>query len=177
MGAEEKYARRVQGMGRVELRALWKRIKARKDLEDWPPGRALEFMMLRAFQFEGARVVWPYVNTTEQIDGAIHADGLACIVETKDHSDSIGFEAIAKLALQLQRRPGAAMGLLFSTSEFSLPVIEAVRVHPLRNVLLWQGSDIDLALEHGMRAALRIKWRKAVEQASLGYWLRKEDFP
>ncbi|MFP2910845.1 hypothetical protein ACLESD_38585 [Pyxidicoccus sp. 3LFB2] len=176
MGAEEKYARRVQGMGRVELRALWRQIKAREELEDWPPGRALEFMMLRAFQLERARVVWPYVNATEQIDGAIHTDGLACIVETKDHAESVGFDAISKLALQLQRRPGASIGLLFSTSEYSLSVIETVRIHPIRNVLLWQGSDIDLALEYGMRAALRIKWRRAVEQARLSYRLQKEDF-
>lgn len=163
-------------MGQTELRALWRRIKARKGMGDWPPGRALEFMILRAFQLERARVVWPYVNATEQIDGAIHTDGLACIVETKDHSESISFEAIAKLALQLQRRPGAALGLIFSTSEFSLSVIKTVSVHPIRNILLWQGSDIDLALKHGMRAALRIKWRKAVETASPGHWLQKEDF-
>lgn len=163
-------------MGQSDLRALWRRIKAREPLDDWPPGRALEFVVLRAFQLERARVVWPYVNANEQIDGAIHTDGLACIVETKDHASAIGFEAIAKLALQVQRRPGAALGLIFSTSEFSLPVIEAVSVHPIRNVLLWQGSDLDLALRHGMRAALRIKWREAVEKASLGHWLQEEDF-
>jgi hypothetical protein len=176
VGVEKEYAKRVQGMGPVEIRVLWERVKAREPLADWPPGRALEFMLLRAFQLERARVVWPYVNDTEQLDGAIHTDGLACIVETKDHAESIGFAAVAKLALQLQRRPGAAVGLLFSSSQVSLSVAEAVRVHPIRNILLWKGSDIDLALQHGMRAALRIKWRRAVERGELSYWLRKEDF-
>ncbi|QSQ23454.1 hypothetical protein JY651_00250 [Pyxidicoccus parkwayensis] len=176
MGVEEEYARRVQGMGPAEIRVLWEQVKARKVPEAWPPGRALEFLLLRAFQLERARVVWPYVNDHEQIDGAIHSDGLACIVETKDHADSIGFEPIAKLTLQLQRRPGAAVGLLFSSSKLSLSVIEAVKVHPIRNVLLWRGSDIDMAFQHGMRASLRIKWRRAVELGDLSYELQKEDF-
>jgi hypothetical protein len=120
--------------------------------------------------------VWPYFNEIEQIDGAVYADGLSCIIETKDHADSIGFEPVAKLALQLQRRPGAAVGLLFSSSKLSMSVLEAVKVHPLRNLLLWQGADIDLAFQHGLRAALRIKWRMAVERGDLSYELEKEDF-
>ncbi|MFP2928729.1 hypothetical protein ACLESO_26740 [Pyxidicoccus sp. 3LG] len=115
-------------------------------------------------------------NVGEQIDGAIYTDGLACLVETKDQTDSTGFEAIAKLTLQLQRRPASTLGLLFSTSEFTTPLLEAVRFHPVRNVLLWKRTDIDLAMEHGMRVALWLKWTRAVEQAQLAHWLRKDDF-
>jgi hypothetical protein len=176
VGVEEEYARRVQGMGQAELLAFWGRVKQRERIEGWAPGRAFEFLLLRAFQLEGARVVWPYLSAFEQIDGGIYVDGLACLVEAKDHAEPIGFDAIARLALRMQRRPPPAVGLLFSTSGFTWPALKAVTAHPIRNVLLWNDTDIALALNHGVRSALRRKWRAAVESGALDQPLHKEDF-
>ncbi|WP_205525454.1 restriction endonuclease [Pyxidicoccus trucidator] len=164
-------------MGQAELLAFWGRVKRRERIEGWAPGRAFEFLMLRAFQLEGARVVWPYSSDLEQIDGGIYIDGLACLVEAKDHAEPIGFDAIAKLALRMQRRPASAVGLLFSTSGFTWPALKAVAVHPIRNVLLWSDTDIGLALNQGVRAALRRKWRGAVEAGVVDQPLSKEDVP
>ena len=176
MGVEEEYARRVQGMGQAELLAFWGRVKQRERIEGWAPGRAFEFLLLRAFQLEGARVVWPYASPLEQIDGGIYVDGLACLVEAKDHAEPIGFDAIARLALRMQRRPPPAVGMLFSTSGFTWPALKAVAAHPIRNVVLWNDTDISLSLNHGMRSALRRKWRAAVEAGVLNQPLHKEDF-
>lgn len=164
-------------MGRDELLAFWARVRQRERLKEWAPGRAFEFLMLRAFQLEGARVVWPYSSPLEQIDGGLYVDGLACLVEAKDHAEPIGFDAIARLAVRMQRRPAAAVGLLFSTSGFTWPALQSVMAHPIRNVLLWNQTDISLALNHGVRLALRCKWRGAVETGAPHQPLRKEDFP
>ncbi|MCP3145111.1 restriction endonuclease [Pyxidicoccus xibeiensis] len=176
MGVEEGYARRVQEMGQAELLALWGRVRRRERIEGGAPGRAFEFLLLRAFQLEGAKVVWPYASVIEQIDGGVYVDGLSCLVEAKDHAEPIGFEAIARLSVRMQRRPSPALGLLFSTSGFTWPALKAVAAHPLRNVLLWRDTDIAMALEHGMRASLRRKWRVAVEVGTLDHPLAKEDF-
>lgn len=76
----------------------------------------------------------------------------------------------------LDRRPPATAGLLFSASGFTVPAVHEAQVQPVRNVLLWAMSDVDLALRRGMRAALSIKWRKAVEEAEMDYELEGEDF-
>ena len=59
---------------------------------------------------------------------------------------------------------------------FTEPALDECSAHPLRNLLLWRKSDVDLALRSGMRAALGIKWRKAVEDAVMDYELEEEDF-
>ena len=56
---------------------------------DWDSGKAFEYLILRAFELEGASVQYPYRismqdEIVEQIDGAIHADGISAIVESKD---------------------------------------------------------------------------------------------
>lgn len=98
------------------------------------------------------------------------------LVEAKDQAEPVGFDAISKLAMRLQRRPAPALGLLFSTSGFTGPALKAVTAHPLRNVLLWRETDIALALAHGVRSALRRKWRGAVEEGALAYRLTQEHF-
>jgi hypothetical protein len=56
----------------------------------------------------------------EQIDGVVYSDELACLVECKDEAGKVNFEPIAKLRNQLLRRPGAAIGMVFSRSEILL---------------------------------------------------------
>jgi hypothetical protein len=37
---------------------MWEVLCSRDDLPGWLPGRALEYLVLRAFQLEGAEVTW-----------------------------------------------------------------------------------------------------------------------
>jgi hypothetical protein len=76
----------------------------------WDEGKALEYLVLRAFQLDGAEVAWPYTvkvkdRIVEQIDGVMYVDSLACLIECKDTSQEVNIEAIAKLRNQLLRRP------------------------------------------------------------------------
>ncbi len=61
-------------------------------------------------------------------------------------------------------------------SGFTGPALDEFNAQPLRNLLLWAESDVDLALRRGMRTALGIKWRKAVEEAVMDHTLVEEDF-
>lgn len=51
-------------------------------------------------------------------------------------------------------------------SGFTDPALREAYIHPVRNVLLWDGADIAFAIRHGMRAGLQAKWRWAVERAT-----------
>lgn len=161
-------------------------------LADWPPGKAFEYLILRLFELEEADVVWPYYvyagsagreatskkrgHPIEQIDGAIYVDGLYCLVESKDWNASEGtglnrmnFEPIAKLRVQLQRRPSFVLGLVFSMSGFTHEAKQLLTMMLPQSILLWEGSEIDTIVNGqypgGMRSALRAKVRYAVEQA------------
>lgn len=152
------------------LLALWQAIAA-KDTPGWPPGRALEYLVLRAFQLEGAEVRWPFRveeegEEIEQIDGIVYTDGFACLVECKDVTPRVNIDPIAKLRNQLLRRPGATIGLLFSTSSFTEPAKMLARFIAPQTILLWQGKEIAYCLEQrAFRLGLQVKYRWCVEYA------------
>lgn len=105
----------IQSLQWDGLRTLWDNIENRSTPE-WDAGRAFEYLVLRAFQLDGARVKWPYSVTlfdeeVEQIDGAVHCLGLSCLVESKDFTDkTVDITPIAKLRNQLLRRPAGTVG-------------------------------------------------------------------
>jgi hypothetical protein len=103
MADAAEYEARIQQLDWVGLRSLWANIGLR-DTPDWDPGLALEYLILRAFQLDGARMRWPYSillenEMVEQIDGAVRCGRLSCLVETKDTSLPISVEPIAKMHL------------------------------------------------------------------------------
>jgi hypothetical protein len=172
---EEEYVRRIRAMRRPALLKLWERLWSGRTLRGWPPGKAFELLVLRAFELEGAHIVWPYLSSriapldsiglVEQIDGAIYVDGMSCLVESKHQRMPIDFKPIARFKARLDRRPPGVTGLMFSVSGFTKPALLETCFHPIRNVLLWTGLDFDFALERGLRTGLRAKWRHAVERA------------
>lgn len=173
---EEQYVQRIRAMDRPALMRLWERLWDGRKLDDWPPGKAFELLVLRAFEQEGAYVVWPYLvsplapldlsGMVEQIDGAIYVDGMSCLVESKHQRAPIHFGPVARFKARLDRRPPGVLGLMFSVSGFTDPALREAYIHPVRNVLLWDGADIAFAIRHGMRAGLQAKWRWAVERAT-----------
>jgi hypothetical protein len=54
-----EYENKIQLMHWAELRSLWDNIEQR-DTVGWEPGKAFEYLVLRAFQLDGADVKFPY---------------------------------------------------------------------------------------------------------------------
>ncbi len=174
MTTELEYARRVQKYTWGDLIGLWEAIEA-ENTPNWPPGKAFEYLILRAFQIEGAYVMWPYritmgelvktesEETVEQVDGLVHTgDGLVCLVECKDYSkESVKVEPIAKLRNQLLRRPSGVIGIAFSRSGFTDSASMLARFSAPQIILLWGGDEIKFALRSkyfckGLAAKYRI---------------------
>jgi len=71
-----EHQRMIESLGWDGLRELWENIQQDNTL-GWDSGKAFEYLVLRAFQLDGAEVTWPYEvslfgeEVIEQIDGAV----------------------------------------------------------------------------------------------------------
>ncbi len=108
MPTEAEYKQRITNYAHTHLLELWQQIQI-GETPDWDAGKALEYLVLRAFELEEASVTYPYTIQTggtliEQIDGAVYCDGFACLVECKDQNDNVSIAPVAKLRNQLLRK-------------------------------------------------------------------------
>jgi hypothetical protein len=179
---EEDYKRQIREMDWSDLRELWALIKQKKT-PLWASGKALEYLILRAFELDLATVRYPFSikidgEVTEQIDGVVHFQGLSCLVEAKDYGrepdpndpndigdwTNVNFEPIAKLRSQLLRRPGATIGSIFTTSGFTSPALTLAKYLAPQTILLWEKSHLDVALQKGNICSLLVqKYQWCVE--------------
>lgn len=164
---------RIRALQRADLLRMWASIEA-GDALDWPAGKAFEYLLVRAFELEGATVRWPYEvymngSQLEQIDGAIHHAGLSCLVETKEQG-KLNMEPIAKMRNQLLRRPAAALGSVFSMGGFTEPARVLASFMAPQVILLWEKEEIKRSLEDGcLCEGLMLKYRFAVEEGIPDY--------
>jgi hypothetical protein len=179
MSKSDEYVAQVQSLDWAELRDLWKGI-CQGSTPDWAPGRAMEHLMLRAFELDGADVTWPFEvkvgeETVEQIDGVVYAGDLICVLECKDTGKPENVEPIAKLRNQLLRRPSGVLGLLASRSGFTSPARTLAQFLAPQAILLWEGGEIDIVLQQeSIVGALRRKYRYCVEYGMPDYTIQVE---
>jgi hypothetical protein len=153
---------------------LWQHIQA-GNTPDWDSGKAFEYLILRAFELEGAEVRYPYRvrfdgRELEQIDGLVYMPRFICMLESKDWQERINYEPIAKLRSQLARRPPGILGVIFSTYGFTPAAIDLARQDMPRNILLWEGSEVTYALHKStMTNVLARKYQYAVENGIIHY--------
>jgi hypothetical protein len=165
------YAARIRALDWESLRDLWDRT-ARGRVPGWPPGKAFEYLILRAFELDGAEVRWPYEVSfgdavVEQIDGAVYAGPLSCLVEAKDSTAPVDIVVLAKLRTQLARRPAGILGLVFSRTSFTSSAVALARFFAPQTVLLWSGGEVEECLrEESIVATLLEKYRECVEEGA-----------
>lgn len=163
------YRGRVSRLGTRELCRMYDVLCAGDNLPGWPPGRALEYLVLRAFQLEGAKVTWPYEVRhrdvlLEQVDGAVYCDGLTCLIETKAYAQPLDYLPVSRMKARLLRRPRTVLGAVFTLEGFTEAFVLLAETLPPPDVLLWSGKDIAWALRRrAMRTGLRRKHRYAIE--------------
>jgi len=184
MSAGAAYQERISQFAWRELRELWKEIKS-GTTPDWPNGKALEYLVLRAFELDGAVVCWPYEvrlwdesEVVEQIDGAVHAGGLHCLIESKDWGKNVNLEPVAKLRDKLLRRPAGTIGIVFSRGDFTNAAVKLAQFAVHEGILLWNGRELGYALQNeNVLDALEMKYRVCVEQANPYFNVAVEEVP
>lgn len=184
MAAIANYESKIKLLRWAGLRTLWNEI-VQRDTPGWDAGRAFEYMVLRAFELDGAVVKWPYRvklfgEEVEQVDGVIYSAGLSCLVESKDFTErsNVDIAPIAKLRNQLLRRPAGTIGIVFSRTGFTDPARHLSYFSLPQTILLWNGEEIKYALEKEMICELlTLKYRVCVEDGLPDYDVREREIP
>lgn len=168
MSKARNYEDIICQMNWPELEVLWQQIKAKQTPEIWPPGKALEYFLLRCFQLDGAEVVYPLDiykqnEVIEQLDGIIFWNNYVVLVECKDVRRPVNFDPIAKLRSRLMTRPNNVIGCFFSMSGYTVPAqIVSEHLAP-QTILLWEVSDIDYSMKNRYFCeGLNYKFKKCV---------------
>lgn len=144
MSSASDYQKRVEALDREALVEMWRAIQ-RQNTPEWESGKAFEYLTLRAFQLEGADVVYPYSvrfggEEVEQIDGFIYADSLSCLIECKDQQGNVNIEPIAKMRNQLMRRHASTIGGIVQPKRIYSVSYQSSPLHRPSNdsVMEWQ---------------------------------------
>jgi hypothetical protein len=177
MPSEIDYQQRIATYAYPQLLELWAQVQI-GETPGWDPGKAFEYLVMRAFELEGAAVAYPFsVNLggtiVEQIDGAIYSDGLSCLVECKDQEGNLAIDPVAKLRNQMLRRPTGIVGLVFSTAGFTEATKILAQYNASQAILLWNGLDVEYGLRYQqLRIGLLKKYRYCVERGLPDYSLQ-----
>ena len=182
MVTDETYRKRIQSYNWNKLERLWLRIKNGTTTRWWDAGKAFEYLILKAFELDSALVRYPYQvkmeeEVVEKIDGAVHIEGLSCLVECKDYSErNVDIEPIAKIRNQLLRRPSSAIGLIFSKTGFTEPALTLAQHLAPQTILLWSSQEIDYIIQkREISKFLKIKYIKCIEEGMPDYFITIED--
>lgn len=155
MSKSEEYIKKIRRLKNTGLKKLFKKV-LKKNTPGWPSGKALEYLILRQFELEGAEVIWPFdvksIETNEiveQIDGIIYYKNLSCIIECKDYKkEKVDFTPLAKMRNQLLRRPSSTIGSVFTTSSFTEPAIILATYTGQQAILLWEKTEIEYVINN-----------------------------
>jgi hypothetical protein len=147
-----------------------------RDLTPQQAGWVFEHWICEAFRLVATptdRVRGPFTvrldssdRTKEEVDGLVSLGWQGFLLQCKLEADPTPFDPIARLYLQVGRRPQGTMGLFFSRT-YSQAAEELVKeLRPIR-VLLFRTNEIDWALTRepplDMLEVVRRKWRTALE--------------
>lgn len=169
---EAYYYEKISRLEHQDLCLLWEKIKNKETSPEWPAGKALEYVLLRAFELEGAQVVYPYEvyrqsEVIEQIDGLIFWDNFIALVECKDVRKPTNFDPIAKLRNRLLMRPSQAIGCFFSMAGYTEPAKILAEHLPPQTILLWEKNDIDFSIKNKYFCkGLKLKFRECVKSGT-----------
>jgi hypothetical protein len=175
----------------AELLACWKRLMPEmnasvqprrfmgRDLTPQQAGWVFEHWVCEAFRLvaePGDRVRGPFIvhsdsseRTKEEVDGSMTLGWQGFLIQSKFEADPTPFDPIARLYLQVGRRPQGTIGLFFSRDYSDAAEELARELRPIR-VLLFRAGEIQWALTRepplDMLEVVRRKWRLALESAS-----------
>ena len=154
-----------------KLERFWHQIK-NGNTPKWSKGKALEYMLVRAFDLDGAEVVYPYnnnvLNAKEQFDGFVFIKelGVGFLIECKDWSTNVAFDELAKLHGRLSYRLSSTYGLFLSKRGFTASAVEMMYMMHPHNILLWSFDEIDECFKgHKFVKALKYKYQYAMTTA------------
>jgi hypothetical protein len=153
------------------------------DLNAQQAGWLFEHWICEAFRLVGETVLVDDSFTVpslfsdkvqEELDGLVTVGWQGLVIQCKLESNPTPFDPIARLHLQVERRPQGTLGLFFSRAYSDSAIELASELRPIR-VLLFRAGEIDWELKKeqsfDMLKLVRKKWHGAVKYAKPDYEL------
>jgi hypothetical protein len=145
----EEYVQMARAMQWPEIEMLWKSIKNRQT-PDWAPGKALEHLIVRAFELSGFDIEYPYTVSNEdglieQIDGFVYFNDLAFLIECKDTTKQ-DIEVLAKLKYKIDRRPPTTIAGVFICGTLTRQAVSLANYTTPQRITVWYLQDIEEAI-------------------------------
>ena len=150
--------RLFQGFSHEHLCRIWEEViepwvYPAKGLHDLNAPVAFEYLIIRAFELEGAEVSYPFMaqpfsdsRILEEIDGAIYLPGISAIVESKCFDQrKVNADQIGQLRNKLINRPSYGIGCFFARTGYQENAIKQAQLASPQCILLWDGEEIKKA--------------------------------
>jgi hypothetical protein len=176
MPTNTEYEAAIRRLKWPGLQQLWADITSGTVNSWWPKGKAFEYLVVRMFELDRAKVTWPYPvylfggKAKEQIDGAVRFGGLHWLIESKDEDDTIAMDPIAKLRNQMLRRPWGTIGLVFTSTKFTPSAVQMTHFALPQPILLWTGAEVEHALRRKRICVFaQEKYRMCVEHGMVDF--------
>lgn len=170
--SELKLMNKIRTYNWEGLKRLWLKVQ-KHNTPGWEAGKALEYMIIRAFDLEGVEVAYPYsnkvINAQEQFDGYVFIKdlGVGFIFECKDWAKNVAFDELAKVHGRLTYRTPTTFGVFVSRNGFTPSATELMYMMHPHNVLLWSFEDIEECFKHHKFVkALKYKYQYAMMTAN-----------
>lgn len=156
--SEKEYEREVS---RLDWAGILKEWRAKQEGHinaiKWAPGKALEYLVLRAFDLERNRrsdvqdVKYPFHKNTEgkqeqQIDGYIRTLRCCFLEECKDKKYKTKESDLSQLYTRVSCRPDTVVGLFFSMGGYTPSAIKSNENQC--HIILWDREDIEYCFDN-----------------------------
>ena len=143
----------------------------------WYRNRGFDFERLinKLLKDEGLEPRTSYKVTGEQIDGSFVYGNKVYLLEAKWHNDEMPASKIYEFKGKVDGKLIGTVGIFISMSGFSPDAIDALLYGKSMNVILFDKDDFDACIQevNGFTNALRLKIRKAAEEGTAFYPIRK----
>jgi hypothetical protein len=142
-------------------------------LQQWKRNRGFEFerILFALFALERLQPVPSFRTKSEQVDGLFECHERYFLVEAKWEKEPLPASAVYSFRGKLEGRLIGTLGTLIAVNGFSDNVSDALMYGGAMNVILFNGSDIDYALQadYSFKQLLDIKLRQAARMREAFY--------
>jgi len=154
-----------------QLRKRLEELKALSGLTYQERGYKLEVLICDLLDAEDLNPERPFRVNGEQIDGFFEMDGRFFLLESKWHKHELPVSEIYAFKAKVEGKLIGTVGVFVLMSGFSLDVSEALRYGKEINTPLFDGDDIESAIQNdcSFKKILQIKLRRAAQRGEVYY--------
>jgi Restriction endonuclease len=151
----------------TNLRALYDSLRLPGDAtpaEKRRRGHTFEAFLGELLAHEGLHPRIRLRPSGEEIDGSFEVDSRAYLLEAKWHATPLPASSVYAFKGKVDGKLAGTIGVFVSMSGYAEDAIDALTVGKVLNIILFDRSDVEAAIQHSFTRVLRAKLRAAAEE-------------